>query len=241
MASDNDRRVAKRKSEISREQRLKLQKTSQSGNLLNKGSQNGTVDDFRSITAFVVPAGIGKIRTELFNKQLRNLGAVCCNSFDGDKVTHVIVDETMDLDRLSRILKLSSLNELASIKIVKSLWLSACIKKKEHIDTSDYELLPHVALQSSESTAVDSKSSQNEFSPVVGNLDSQKIDQPNKSNPQRHHPFWNKSLKEGSEESDYMPSGDEETFDDLGKDDSFVSDAANACPRKILPVLKSSF
>lgn len=235
MASDNDRHVAKRKSEISREQRLKLQKTSQLGNQLNKGFQNGTVDDFRSITAFVVPAGIGKIRTELFNKQLRNLGAVCCNSFAGDKVTHVIVDETMDLDRLSRILKLSSFNELASIKIVKSLWLSACIKKKEHIDTSDYELLPHVALQSSECTAVDSKSPQKEFSPADGNLDLQKIDQLNKSNPQKHHPFWNKSLKEESEESDYMPSGDEETFDDLGKDDSSVSDAANARPRKNLP------
>ncbi len=44
----------------------------------------------------------------------------------------------MEIDRMCRILKIQKPPE--KVKVVKSLWLSACIKQKDYVDTNPYEL-----------------------------------------------------------------------------------------------------
>ena len=86
---------------------------------------------------FILEAGIGKARCDIFKKQLRRNGSEYINTLT-DEATHIIVDEKMELDRMCRLLKIETPPENAVV--VKSLWLSKCIAEKQMLNTTDYEL-----------------------------------------------------------------------------------------------------
>ncbi|XP_058045358.1 DNA polymerase lambda [Ahaetulla prasina] len=90
------------------------------------------------ITAYVLQAGIGQARAEIFCKQIIHNGGHICSQFSPD-VTHVIVDEDMDFDRAFRLLKLKKLPQ--GLQLVKASWLSSCITAQQILDTTDYRLI----------------------------------------------------------------------------------------------------
>ncbi|XP_063163141.1 DNA polymerase lambda [Candoia aspera] len=89
------------------------------------------------ITAYVLQAGIGQARTEIFHKQIIHNGGHICSQLSPD-VTHVIVDEDMDFDRAFRLLKLKRLPQ--GLQLVKASWLSSCITAQQILNTTGYRL-----------------------------------------------------------------------------------------------------
>lgn len=180
----------------------------------------------KTVTAFIVEAGIGKTRSDLFKKQLKNLGAKTCDSFDHEKVTHVIVDEKMNHERLSRILKLDATSINDKIKIVKSVWLSSCIRNKTYVDTKNFELIINSVIEIKNSPKIETDSCvKNETTDVATNKLS------NKSIKIHTKLKTPAETEDGSGESDYKPSSDEEFLDDLERS----SDHLKSTENKVLP------
>lgn len=92
-------------------------------------------DWLKPVTVHIIQAGIGKTRAEIFQKQVLQNGGRVCNPFSSE-VTHIIVDEGMDCDRAFRILKVDKIP--AGAQLVKSAWLSLCIKENKMVDTAGY-------------------------------------------------------------------------------------------------------
>ncbi|KAL7990669.1 hypothetical protein Chor_014099 [Crotalus horridus] len=90
------------------------------------------------ITAYVLQAGIGQARAEIFCQQIIHNGGHICSQLSSD-VTHVIVDEDMDFDRAFRLLKLKKLPQ--DLQLVKASWLSSCITVQKILNTTDYRLI----------------------------------------------------------------------------------------------------
>ena len=86
---------------------------------------------------YVLQTGIGKARCDLFNKQIVNNGGTFESTF-GPTVTHAVVDEKMEVDRMCRILKIDV--PPSKTRIVKSLWLSTCLKEKKYVNTEHFEI-----------------------------------------------------------------------------------------------------
>jgi len=87
----------------------------------------------------ILEAGIGNARCELFRKKIAELGGTLCSSMhDGPNV--LIVCENMTADRLCRLLKIEGPQQLESVTVVQSLWLSSCIKNKKLVPTENYKL-----------------------------------------------------------------------------------------------------
>ncbi|XP_053928275.1 DNA polymerase lambda isoform X2 [Cuculus canorus] len=87
------------------------------------------------VTAYVLQAGIGQARAEIFRKQIVQNGGVVQNQLSSE-VTHVIVAEDMDCDRAFRLLKLTRLP--SGLQLVKASWLSACIRDQKLLSTAGY-------------------------------------------------------------------------------------------------------
>ncbi|NXD14748.1 DPOLL polymerase, partial [Nothocercus nigrocapillus] len=92
----------------------------------------------KPVTAYVLQAGIGQARAEIFRKQIvQNGGRV--HSQLCSEVTHVVVAEDMDCDRAFRLLKLPKLP--AGLQLVKASWLSTCIRDQKLLSTKGYSVL----------------------------------------------------------------------------------------------------
>ncbi|NXW41508.1 DPOLL polymerase, partial [Nyctiprogne leucopyga] len=89
----------------------------------------------KPVTAYVLQAGIGQARAEIFHKQIVQNGGVVRNQLSSE-VTHVIVAEDMDCDRAFRLLKLTKLP--SGLQLVKASWLSACIRDQKLLSTAGY-------------------------------------------------------------------------------------------------------
>ncbi|XP_053306269.1 DNA polymerase lambda [Spea bombifrons] len=92
---------------------------------------------FEGVRAYVLQAGIGQARSEIFQKQIIQNGGQVAVRFSGE-VTHVVVDEAMDCDRAFRLLKLEK--RPSGMQLVKSTWLSLCIKEKKIVNTAGYSI-----------------------------------------------------------------------------------------------------
>ncbi|XP_068805933.1 DNA polymerase lambda isoform X2 [Struthio camelus] len=91
----------------------------------------------KPVTAYVLRAGIGQARAEIFHKQIvQNGGRV--HAHLSSEVTHVIVAEDMDCDRAFRLLKLPKLP--SGLQLVKASWLSACIRDQKLLSTTGYSV-----------------------------------------------------------------------------------------------------
>ncbi|XP_066475754.1 DNA polymerase lambda [Tiliqua scincoides] len=92
----------------------------------------------KPIVAYVLQAGMGLARAEIFRKQIfQNGGTVCSQLLPN--VTHVIVDEGMDCDRAFRLLKLTKLPQ--GLQLVKASWLSACLVAQQVLSSTGYSLI----------------------------------------------------------------------------------------------------
>ncbi|NWX87947.1 DPOLL polymerase, partial [Nothoprocta ornata] len=92
----------------------------------------------KPVTAYVLRAGIGQARADIFRRQIvqnggRVLGQLCAEA------THVVVAEDMDCDRAFRLLGLSRLPP--GLQLVKASWLSACIRDQKLLSTKGYSIL----------------------------------------------------------------------------------------------------
>ncbi|XP_028830667.1 DNA polymerase lambda isoform X2 [Denticeps clupeoides] len=92
---------------------------------------------FQGASVFILPAGIGKARRDIFQRQVADNGGGLEDSFR-PTVTHVIVEDAMDRERALRLLKLETLP--LGVKLVKCTWLSACIAAKSLLDSTGYSL-----------------------------------------------------------------------------------------------------
>ncbi|NXB18308.1 DPOLL polymerase, partial [Rhagologus leucostigma] len=89
----------------------------------------------KPVIAYVLQAGIGQARAEIFHRQVVQNGGVVHSQLSSE-VTHVIVAEDMDCDRAFRLLKLTKLRP--GLQLVKASWLSACIRDQKLLSTAGY-------------------------------------------------------------------------------------------------------
>ncbi|XP_051883006.1 DNA polymerase lambda isoform X2 [Pristis pectinata] len=89
------------------------------------------------MTAYIIQAGIGKTRTEIFQKQIAQNGGEVSLAFSS-AVTHVIAEDGMDYDRALHLLKLSVLPP--NVQVLRSAWLSSCISERRLLSTTGYSI-----------------------------------------------------------------------------------------------------
>ncbi|XP_072196157.1 DNA polymerase lambda isoform X2 [Excalfactoria chinensis] len=100
-------------------------------------SQEEEAEWLKPVTAYVLQAGIGQARAEIFHKQIVQNGG-CVHNRLCSEVTHVIVAEDMDCDRAFRLLKLAKLP--SRLQLVKASWLSDCIRDQKLLNTAGYSV-----------------------------------------------------------------------------------------------------
>lgn len=93
---------------------------------------------FNSVTVYILPAGIGNARCQIFQTQIQQNGGQTESSLLPG-VTHVVVDDNMDSDRALRLLKVDCMP--SGVQLVKCTWLSMCISEKQVVDITNYSLL----------------------------------------------------------------------------------------------------
>nr|XP_020451914.1 DNA polymerase lambda [Monopterus albus] len=97
-----------------------------------------TGNTFNGVTVYVLPAGIGNARCQIFQRQIQQNGGQTENSLCPG-VTHVVVDDSMDSDRALRLLKVDCMP--SGVQLVKCTWLSLCINEKQLLDVASYSLI----------------------------------------------------------------------------------------------------
>ncbi|XP_022611420.1 DNA polymerase lambda [Seriola dumerili] len=97
-----------------------------------------TGNTFNGVTVYILPAGIGNARCQIFQRQIQQNGGQTENSLC-PSVTHVVVDDNMDSDRALRLLKVDCMP--SGVQLVKCTWLSLCISEKQLLDIANYSLL----------------------------------------------------------------------------------------------------
>ncbi|KAK4821517.1 hypothetical protein QYF61_021920, partial [Mycteria americana] len=106
-----------------------------------EGTEIPEAEWLKPVTAYVLQAGIGQARVQIFHKQIVQNGGVVHNQLSSE-VTHVIVAEDMDCDRAFRLLKLTKLP--SGLQLLKASWLSACIREQKLLSTTGYRVfIPH--------------------------------------------------------------------------------------------------
>ncbi|KAM3624240.1 uncharacterized protein V6R79_021008 [Siganus canaliculatus] len=93
---------------------------------------------FSGVTVHILPAGIGNARCQIFQRQIQQNGGKAESSLCPG-VTHVVVDDNMDMERALRLLKVDALP--SGVQLVKCTWLSMCISEKQLLDVASYSLL----------------------------------------------------------------------------------------------------
>ncbi|XP_059160056.1 DNA polymerase lambda-like [Physella acuta] len=76
---------------------------------------------------YILPACIEKTRLNIFKNQVLNFGGKIYDDFASSFITHIIVEDKMDIARIQRIMQVES---LPATTIVKSAWLSSCLRNK---------------------------------------------------------------------------------------------------------------
>ena len=90
-----------------------------------------------TVSVYILQAGIEKLRMQIFKTQLAKFGGTIKDQLSAE-VTHIIVDDKMEPDRMCRLLKVDKPPDFAIV--VKSSWLSTCFKEKKLVDTQPYML-----------------------------------------------------------------------------------------------------
>lgn len=104
----------------------------------NPFSFSASGSTFNGVTIYILPAGIGNARCQIFQRQILQNGGQTEDSLH-PSVTHVVVDDNMDHDRALRLLKVDCMP--SGVQLVKCTWLSLCISEKQLQDVTSYSLL----------------------------------------------------------------------------------------------------
>ena len=225
---------------------------------------------FSKLVLYILQAGIGKARADIFCKQVTKFGGELQKNLSDD-VTHLIVDEQMDIDRLCRILKLDK--PPLDVKIVKASWISKCLSEQELVDTEEHEL--HIPMKylktndndsgiqsklssdqkdtdnaSSSDKAQEQQTSIKNSSEVVMKQDevssSSVVDKDPAMSAEDINVHWRsptkKAVADDSDDSSYVPSDDDEYQQELTKSGQSSSNTStpDVSPAK-LPVSKNNF
>ncbi|NWI41758.1 DPOLL polymerase, partial [Picathartes gymnocephalus] len=106
-----------------------------------EGTEIPEAEWLKPVIAYVLQAGLGQARAEIFQKQIVQNGGVVQSQLSSE-TTHVIVAEDMDCDRAFRLLRLTKLRP--GLQLVKASWLSACISDQKLLSTAGYGVfVPH--------------------------------------------------------------------------------------------------
>jgi hypothetical protein len=105
------------------------------GNTCDSTVGGGSI--FSGLIIFILETRIGKTRRYLFGKQVKKNGGELVEKYTTSS-THIVVDEKMEFDRMCKILKVDDLPE--SVIIVKSTWISSCLKVKKLLSVEGHEL-----------------------------------------------------------------------------------------------------
>ncbi|KAM4583952.1 DNA polymerase lambda [Odontesthes bonariensis] len=97
-----------------------------------------TGNTFSGVTVYLLPAGIGNARCQIFERQIQQNGGQTENTLS-PSVTHVVVGDGMDSNRALRLLKVDCMP--SGVHLVKCTWLSLCISEKKLLDVDSYSLL----------------------------------------------------------------------------------------------------
>lgn len=177
------------------------------------------------VKAYILQAGIEKMRMHIFQTQLERNGGELC-TYLTTYATHLIVDDKMESDRMCRVLKIDT--PPTNICIIKSGWLSACFRQKTMLETSDFLLDCSQFAKPDDSqskpkenethmpaaSCSTSSNCKQEF-PKVGMMFDHKI----------------KAVHSDADDSDYCPSG-RESDEDMKQ----PSPTTTTSPKKYLPV-----
>lgn len=102
-----------------------------------EGMEEPEAEWLKPVSAYVLQAGIGQARAEIFHKQIVQNGG-CVHNRLCSEVTHIVVAEDMDCDRAFRLLKLAKLP--SRLQLVKASWLSDCIRDQKLLSTAGYSV-----------------------------------------------------------------------------------------------------
>ncbi|XP_061889129.1 DNA polymerase lambda isoform X1 [Entelurus aequoreus] len=97
-----------------------------------------TGNTFRSTSVYILPAGIGNARCEIFQNQIQQNGGRTERSLCTG-VTHVVVDDNMEQDRALRLLKVDAMPP--GVHLVKCSWLSGSISEKQLLEETSYSII----------------------------------------------------------------------------------------------------
>ena len=99
-----------------------------------------TPNFLRGTLFYIVPTGIGSIRAKLFMGKIQKHGGSVSTQIS-PYVTHILVDDKMDWSRLMRITKFGPSNSPPNCHIVKSMWLSLCLKDQRKWPEGEFLLI----------------------------------------------------------------------------------------------------
>lgn len=210
-----------------------------------EGNQSDTSEEvqakklFSGYQIFVLSAGLGKARTDIFKKQLSKYGADVCEKFSS-KVSYIIVDEAMTSERFLKITKLSA-DEFASAHpvVVKANWLSTCLSEERLVNTSEFELFIDFSSKSdkkaSERTSkhIDMKTLQTSDT-VDDSRGMQKADMVGHAKPEGR--TAQKEANYESDDSNYVPSDEDDRNDEEADETSTSNQSTPTTSPSKLPV-----
>lgn len=100
----------------------------------------------------ILQAGIEKLRMQIFATNINKYGGEIVEKFDlSNNITHLVVDDKMEPDRMCRLLKIDKPPE--NIEIVKSSWLSKCLKEKALVNSKEFLLDCSILSKSSDQSS----------------------------------------------------------------------------------------
>lgn len=212
-------------------------RTDESGSKKQKGEGDDLTEQehfLSSVCAFILKASIEKMRLQIFENQLKKFGGSVAQALS-PAVTHLIVDDKMDAERMCRILKLPTPPE--EVEIVKSVWLSTCFKEKKLTDTGPYKLDCSFFIQhKSKSDCENATGTEAKTNSEINNTESSSEKLP-KAGHLFSHKYKPAKVTVNDSDSDYNPSdGECKDHTDSNSDHETLVEVS---PKKKLPVCKA--
>ncbi|XP_078588408.1 DNA polymerase lambda-like [Branchiostoma floridae x Branchiostoma japonicum] len=212
---------------------------------------------FQDVRAFILPAGLGKARMDIFKRQIPRFGGDLHGQISST-TSHIVVDDNMEYDRLCRILKVEKPPVHASV--VHANWVSNCIESRTLLGIDEYTikvpasvtLIPQKKTTSEDEKESVSKSEGRSQATGQSDLPVQKVDDEgdqkdsgvesaatSQPSPAKDAWWWRKNKTkvptgEDSDDSSYIPTDEDEDEEDAGNQlqevESSPSTSASSTP-----------
>ena len=90
------------------------------------------------VCAVIVEQGVGKGRTQILSKRLKEQGGRVLSSLEPGVVTHLLVGNR---ERRSRLPGLLGVKEVGSdVRVVRADWLTACLTARKYVSETPYDV-----------------------------------------------------------------------------------------------------